>query len=152
MVHTAGKAPRMPRGLCKPAQDAWAGYWGDTVSGVTRESDTALVLRWVRNVDRYHRLIAEADRSPMVAGSTGQQRANPIYDLVLKIETSIKADEQQLGVGPLNRLRLGIAFSESAKSLAELNAEAEDDADNDPRLMLIGDVEDREKTHPPKSG
>jgi hypothetical protein len=156
MVHTAGKAPRMPRGLCKPAQDAWTGYWGDTVSGVTRESDTALVLRWVRNVDRYHRLIAEADRSPMVAGSTGQQRANPIYDLVLKIETSIKADEQQLGVGPLNRLRLGIAFSESAKSLAELNAEAEDDGADDPRLTLISDLEDPAKADPetsaPKSG
>jgi hypothetical protein len=148
MVRTAGKAPRMPRGLCQPAQAAWTGYWGDTVSGVTRESDTALVLRWVRNVDRYHRLIAEADRSPMVAGSTGQQRANPIYDLVLKIEASIKADEQQLGVGPLNRLRLGVAFSESAKSLAELNAEAEDDGADDPRLKLISDLEGPEKTNP----
>jgi len=142
----------MPRGLCKPAQDAWTGYWADTVSGVTRQSDTSLVLRWVRNIDRYHRLIAEADRSPMVAGSTGQQRANPIYDLVLKIETSIKADEQQLGVGPLNRLRFGIAFSESAKPLAELNAEAEDDPADDPQLTLISDLEVPKKTNPPKSG
>jgi hypothetical protein len=141
MVHTAGKAPRMPRGLCKPAQDAWNGYWTDTVSGVMRDSDASLVLRWVRNVDRYHRLMAEADRSPMVAGSTGQQRANPVYDLVLKIETSIKADEQQLGVGPLNRLRLGTIFAEGARTLAQLNADAEDGAasDDDPRLTLISE-------------
>jgi hypothetical protein len=151
MVRAAGKAPRMPRGLCKPAQDAWTGYWTDTVSGVTRESDNSLVLRWVRNLDRYCRLIAEADKSPMIPGSTGQQRANPIYDLAYKVEASIKADEQELGIGPMNRLRLGIAFSESAKSLAELNAEAEDDADDDPRLTLIN-VEGPKKANPPKSG
>jgi P27 family predicted phage terminase small subunit len=144
VVRTAGKAPRMPRGLCKAAQDAWTGYWADTVSGVTRESDTSLLVRWVRNIDRYSRLIAAADRSPMVAGSTGQQRANPIYDLALKIEQSVKQDERQLGIGPMNRLRLGIAFNESAKSLAELNAEAEDDdADDDPRMVLIEDAGNR---------
>jgi hypothetical protein len=138
VVRTVGKAPRMPRGLCKAAQDAWRGYWADTVSGVTRESDTSLLLRWVRNVDRYCRLIAEADRSPMIPGSTGQQRTNPIYDLALRIEASVKQDERQLGIGPMNRLRLGIAFNESAKSLAELNADAEsDDVGDDPRMVLI---------------
>jgi hypothetical protein len=54
-------APRMPSGLCNAAQTAWRTYWSDTVSGVMRPSDATLVLRWVRNVDRYHRLAAEAD-------------------------------------------------------------------------------------------
>ncbi len=90
---------------------------------------------------------------PSDSATSPAKRANPIYDLVLKIETSIKADEQQqLGVGPLNRLRLGVAFSGSAKSLAELNAEAEDDGADDPRLKLISDLEGPEKTNPPKSG
>jgi len=78
-----------------------------------------LTLR--RNVDRYYRLLAEADSEPVVAGSTGQPKGNPLYDLALKIEASIKEDEAQLGCGPLNRLRLGVALTESAKSLKELN-------------------------------
>jgi hypothetical protein len=133
----------MPRGLCKPAQAAWDAYWGDVVSGVTRDSDASLVIRWAKNVDRYHRLIAEADRAPMICGSTGQQVANPIYGLALKVEASIKQDEQQLGIGPLNRLKLGTVFSETARSLAELNAEAaEGDSCEDPRLTLITSLED----------
>ena len=110
LVRAAGSAPPMPRGLCRQAQTAWKGYWADVLSGVMRASDGTLIGRWVRNLDRYHRLLAEADRSPMVSGSTGQPRTNPIYDLAFKIEASIKDDEKQLGIGPLNRLRLGVAL------------------------------------------
>jgi hypothetical protein len=57
----------------------------------------------------------------VVVGSTGQPRPNGLYDLVFKIEASIREDEKQLGIGPANRLRLRVALSESAKSLAEIN-------------------------------
>jgi P27 family predicted phage terminase small subunit len=141
IVDIIGVAPPLPAKLCQQAVDAWHSYWGDVLSGVMRQSDAPLVLRWVQNLDRYHRLIAEADREPMVSGSTGQPRSNPVYDLAFKIEASIKDDEKQLGIGPLNRLRLGVALSEGAKSLADLNAEADDDEeDDDPRsgLTVIG--------------
>jgi P27 family predicted phage terminase small subunit len=138
VISAAGKAPRMPSRLCSAAQDAWRDYWADEVSGVLRRSDTTLVIRWVRNVDRYLRLISEADQEPvMVEGSTGQTRVNPIYSLVLKIEASIRADEAQLGVGPANRLKLGAQFSEAAKTLGQLNAETEANHDDDPRAQLV---------------
>ena len=137
ILKAAGVAPRIPKGLCTPAQDAWRGYWGDVASGVMRGSDTVVALRWIANVDRYHRLIAEADREPIVVGSTGQPRGNPAYDLAYKVEASIKDDERQLGIGPLNRLRLGVALSETAKTLSQINAEAQDDAEkDDPRTKL----------------
>lgn len=139
-VAKPGKPPAMPRGLCPQAQTAWNGFWGDTVSGIMRPSDAPIVKRWVKAVDRYYRLLAEADREPIVAGSMGQARANPIYDVVLRMETSIRADEAQLGVDPLNRLRLGVALTESAKSLADLNTEAETDAE-DPRIILLRGTE-----------
>ena len=133
-----GKPPSQPRGLCPQAQTAWAGYWKDAVSGVMRSSDAPIVLRWVKNLDRYHRLVGEADSAPIVPGSKDQPKANPLYDLILKLEASIRTDEQQLGIGPLNRLRLGVAMTESAKTLADLRAEAEADAENDdPRTTLI---------------
>ena len=135
----AGKIPAEPANLCAHASGAWASYWGDVVSGAVREADTPLLLRWITNLDRYQRLIAQADAEPIVAGSTGQKRANPIYDLAFKLEASIKADEQQLGIGPLNRLKLGLAIGEATRSLADLDIEADGAEDDDPRLTLIAD-------------
>jgi hypothetical protein len=135
-VRQAPKAPSMPRGLCKPAQDAWRAYWADPVSGATTGSDLPLLIRWAKNLDRYFRLVATADATPVVSGSTGQPTGNPLYTLALKIEASIVDSEKQLGIGPLNRLKLGLALSETSKTLAELNAEAADGEADDPRLAL----------------
>jgi len=60
LVSSSGTAPKMPTRLCAPAKAAWNAYWGDVLSGVMRESDAPLVLRWARNLDRYHRLAAGA--------------------------------------------------------------------------------------------
>lgn len=137
LVRAAPKAPTMPRGLCKPAQDAWRAYWADHVSGATTGSDLPLLIRWVKNLDRYFRLVATADRNPVVTGSKSQVVGNPLYALALKIEQSIVDAERQLGIGPLNRLKLGLVLTETSKSLAELNAEAGDgDEADDPRLAL----------------
>jgi P27 family predicted phage terminase small subunit len=136
VVKSAGVAPSMPRGLCRQAQEAWRGYWSDTVSGVMRGSDATIVLRWVANVDRYHRLLAEADAEPVTIGSAGQAKGNPLYDTAYRIEASIREDEKQLGIGPLSRLKLGVALSESAKSLAEINTEAANATETDPRAAL----------------
>jgi hypothetical protein len=46
VVHSAGVAPLMPWNLCKPAQAAWRSYFADAVSGVLREADTPIVVRW----------------------------------------------------------------------------------------------------------
>jgi P27 family predicted phage terminase small subunit len=135
VVSTVGKAPRMPRGLCQQAQDAWRNFWLDVVSGAVQPADIEVTIRWVTNVDRYHRLVAEADREPIVVGSQGQPKPNALYGVAYMIESSIREDERQLGVGPLNRMRLGVAFSESAKSLAELNSEVPHG--DDPRANLI---------------
>jgi hypothetical protein len=131
--------PDPPPRLCAAARDAWHAYWGDVIAGVVRPGDASLVDRWVRNVDRYHRMLRLADKEPVVEGSTGQQKPNGLYDLAFKIEASIKTDEQQLGIGPLNRLRLGVKFAEGARSLADLTAEVEEgDDDDDPRAFLAG--------------
>lgn len=142
LVREAGTAPPMPRGLCKPAQDAWTAFWSDHVSGATTGSDLALITRWARNLNRYYRLVGEADRNPVVGGSKAQPIGNPLYQLVFKLEAAIERAEQQLGIGPLNRHKLGLMVSESFKSLADLNAEAEDDCGAyDIRLAAVPDGE-----------
>jgi len=137
LVSAPGKLPAPPAKLCKAAKDAWNAYWTDIVSGSVREADAPLVLRWIQNLNRYNVLIAQADADPIVAGSTGQKRANPIYDLALKLESSIKVDEQQLGIGPLNRLKLGMAIGEASRSLADLETEGSENDEDDPRLILL---------------
>ena len=137
VVRAAGIAPPMPRGLCQQALQAWGDFWADVVSGAMRPSDTTIALRWVKNLDRYHRLIAEADRQPIVTGSTGQPRPNPLYDLCFKLEASIGTAERRMGIGPLDRLRLGLVLSETANSLADLNREITDTDNDDPRANLV---------------
>jgi hypothetical protein len=144
VISAAGKAPTMPRGLCQQAQEAWRSYWSNTVSGVMRPEDTTVSLRWVTNLDRYHRLISEADREPVSVGSTGQPKCNVLYDLCMKLEASIRADEQQLGIGPLNRLKLGAQLAESAKTLAEINTESAGGGE-DPRVALLRAVDSTEE-------
>jgi hypothetical protein len=139
VISAAGKAPPMPSGLCQQAQDAWRAFWTDHVSGIMRPPDSTVAIRWARNTDRYLRLIAEADREPLVTGSQGQDRPNPLYDLAFKVEASIKADEAQLGIGALNRLRLGAQLSEAAKTLADLNAEETNVTDPRAALTLLAD-------------
>ena len=138
LVPDTHRHPDPPAKLCAAAVEAWTAYWTDVIAGVLRPGDAPLVDRWVRNLDRYHRIIGLADKEPVVEGSTGQQKPNGLYDLAFKIEASIKGDEQQLGIGPLNRLRLGVKIAEGAKSLADLTAEAEEGDDDDPRSFLSG--------------
>lgn len=141
-VRNPGTPPRMPSGLCAAAKAAWDSYWRDDVSGITRPSDRTVVLRWVRNLDRYHRLLGEADKCPIVAGSKGQPQTNPIYRLAFRLEDSIREDERQLGIGGLNRLRLGVLVAEGQKTLAELNAQADEGDAEDPRLILLQGAEE----------
>src|SRR5262245_32002341 len=65
--------------LCDVAAAAWQRYWRDPVSGILNETDYVLVIRWITNVDRYFRLIEEADLEPIVRGSQGQDVMNPKY-------------------------------------------------------------------------
>jgi P27 family predicted phage terminase small subunit len=135
VVRSAAIAPRMPRGLCQRAQQAWQAFWGDVASGAMRPADTIVAVRWISDLDRYFRLVAQADREPIVTGSQGQIRANPLYDTAFKLQSAINDAERRIGISPLDRLRLGVALSESAKSLADLNAEATN-VENDPRATL----------------
>ncbi|MDO2354665.1 hypothetical protein [Mycobacterium avium] len=141
LVKETGAAPPMPRGLCRAAQEAWNGYWSDYVSGASTPSDIALIRRWIKDLDRYERLVAQADQRPIVKGSKGQEVGNPLYQLAMKLQAGIMEAERQLGIGPLNRLKIGLIVSESYKTLSELNAEADTGDDNDDiRLQLVTDL------------
>jgi hypothetical protein len=135
-----------PDGLCELALTQWDAYWSDPVASVQTGADRALLIRWIKNVDRYTRLIEAADLEPLTSNSQGQV-ANPLYAVALKVEASVKADEAQLGIGPKNRSALGIAVITERRSLADLNQQygggdgnrrtAPKPGPDDPRVTVI---------------
>lgn len=122
LVPVAGARFDPPDGLCDEASAAWDAYWDDTVATVMTPVDRAVLLRWIREMDRYLRLTAEADLQPSVRGSQGQPVENPLYGTAYKALAAVQACEKQMGMGALNRSALGIAVITERKSLHEMNA------------------------------
>jgi P27 family predicted phage terminase small subunit len=140
--------PNPPDGLCDEALAQWDAYWRDAAATVQTSADRGVVLRWVDAVDRYLRTLGDADKEPLVTGSTGQPVENPLYKIADRALSTIERCERQLGVGALNRAGLGIAVIAERRSLADMNSryggdvdDDDDEASQDPRLTVIdGDL------------
>lgn len=132
LVVAAGGRIDAPSGLSEPAAQLWDAYWDDAVSGVHTPVDRGVLLRWITEYDRYLRTITEADRKPIVCGSTGQDVENPLYKIAYRALDAAERCERQMGVGPLHRSNLGIAVIAERKSLQEMNARY-GGGDDDPR-------------------
>lgn len=111
-----------PANLSDEALVLWDAYWADAVAKVHTSVDRGVLNRWITEFDRYLRLVAEADVSPLVAGSKGQAVANPLYALAERALAAAERCEKQLGIGGLNRSNLGIAVVAGQRSLADMNA------------------------------
>lgn len=114
--------PDPPVSLCDEARSQWDAYWDSPAAGIQTAADRGVVLRWIDAVDRYLRTLGEADRRPMVKGSTGQQVVNPLYKIAQDALATVERAEKQLGIGALNRAGLGIAVINEQRSLQEMNA------------------------------
>ncbi len=137
-----------PRGLSKPAKDAWNAFWDDRPAHLVTPAAKVVLLRWIDALDRYLRTIAEADQAPLVEGSQGQEVINPLYKVAEQAMGVVERCEKQLGIGGLNAASLGLAAISEQRSLAQMNArysepdDVEDDDEPDPRLRIVGEVVD----------
>ena len=101
---------------------AWLALWADPVSRALTPADRPVVLRWADNLDRAAWALERADLSPVAKGSQGQDVASPYYAIANDALRVAMACEAQLGVGALNRARLGIAITSERISLDEMNS------------------------------
>lgn len=134
-----------PRGLSKPAKAAWDAFWEDRPAQLVTPAAKVVLLRWVDALDRYLRTVAEADQSPLVEGSQGQEVLNPLYKIAEQAMGVVERCEKQLGIGGLNAASLGLAAISEQRSLQQMNArysepEAVEDDEPDPRLRLLGEI------------
>lgn len=103
----------------------WEVFWADEqLVSVVRESHRPALVRLFDWRDRLHRawaladtLRAEVGDEHFTAGSTGQVKANPLYERAekadanaLAIEARVSAMEDRFGLTPGSLLKLGVDF------------------------------------------
>jgi len=107
----ADTAPRCPTGLLPETRKYWRELWGSRVATAwDRASDLPAVTRYIRLLDRWLRYDALVAQTPLVRGSKDQVRPNPLAPRMDAIEGQVRALEEQLGLTPASRLRLGISL------------------------------------------
>ncbi len=114
--------PDPPRGLLKRSRARWEAFWAsDVAKAVDPQADAQRLERWISYVDEWHRGMAAFRRQRFVTGSQGQPVLNPLAGYLAKLESSIAASEAEFGMGPMSRMRLGIASGEAAMTAQRLN-------------------------------
>lgn len=135
----------------------WSEFWADEqLISVVRESHRPALVRLFDWRDRLRRawdladkLRAEVGDEHFTAGSTGQVKANPLYERAekaeasaLQIEGRIEALEDRFGLTPGSLLKLGVDF-QRRQNLEQANA----------RMMeaMRGTGDGRSAAHDPRS-
>lgn len=104
-------------------QRMWRALWDDDrLAAALSPVDRELLIRWAEAVDDAIKARALAWESPIARGSMGQEVESPYFGIMTKALAEASKCEAQIGVGALNRARLGIAILTEAKTLADLSA------------------------------
>lgn len=131
--------PRRDAGWDLRTRRMWKALWDDPVSSVLSVVDRELVTRWAECADDWLKAMDRARGEPTSEGSTGQLVKSPWFGIAEQALRTVESCEAQIGVGALNRARLGLTFAAAVKSLAEVNRDygpdgGNDDDELDPRL------------------
>jgi hypothetical protein len=101
----------------------WAALWEDErLAAALSPVDRELLVRWAQAVDDHVKATAAAWADPIAKGSMGQAVESPYFGIAAKALAAAERCEAQIGIGALNRARLGIAILAEARSLADLSA------------------------------
>jgi len=102
-------------------QRMWKALFDDgPLSSVLSPVDRELVIRWAQAVDDHLKALASARESPISTGSMGQEVESPHFKIAAQAMGVVEKCEAQIGIGALNRARLGIAILAEQASLADL--------------------------------
>lgn len=126
--------PEMPVGRwLQSSREAWERLHRSEIAAVIQPLDGELLLHWLRCIDERERAYRAFRRQRFVEGSKGQPRLSPAWKLYQELSAEIRLAEQQLGIGGLNRFRLGVTLGQAT---AALNSGM--DFDDEPEMVDIG--------------
>jgi P27 family predicted phage terminase small subunit len=123
--------PEPPEGMAEAQLESWGEFWSSELSQLVKGTDMGAVRRLWSYYQQHEDLTRVFDRSRLVSGSQGQPRLNPALDGLMKLEGAILRLENELGLTPSARLRLGITFADATNSLDALARKFEVDDDED---------------------
>ena len=89
---------------------SWQAYWASDMAGLALEVDRPAIGRLFAMYDQHARSMEAVSQALVVRGSTGQIRTNPLADHALRLESAIVRLENELGLTPAARTRMGIAI------------------------------------------
>jgi len=121
----------------------WKQYWNSELATTAQEVDLPAFYRLFQYYDlteRANRVISRQGNAGLLAeGSKGQAVINPLIQLTTKLEEKILKLEQELGLTPLSRQRLGIAFGEAQMGFQQLQQLLQEDDKKmiDPRIAAM---------------
>jgi hypothetical protein len=112
----------------------WEAYWFSPVVHATDLLDAdghphhdsvqrPVLVDWVRSRNRLAVIEMITTKTPLVEGSQGQPRVNPLVSVETFLRTVINRCEEVLGLTPLHAARLGITKGAEAMTAASLNKE-----------------------------
>src|SRR5580704_835890 len=108
----------MRRPLVETVQ-VWELVWQDPVHEVWTPADGPILVRWIEHRDRAVRAARRADRKPVVHGAYEQLTEHPSYVTSNRAVAIVERCEQVLGLGALNRIKLGVEIGHRQLQLAE---------------------------------
>lgn len=112
--------PPAPGGLSADGAGVWERLWQSKLACAwNRETDLCALTRYVLNLDKWLQYEAMVARVPMVKGSKGQLRANPLATRMDALEGQLRFTEEQYGLTPASRIRLGLEILERGRDVLE---------------------------------
>jgi P27 family predicted phage terminase small subunit len=124
--------------LLAATRDAWTAYWTSPLASLLiPATDMPALTRLWSLYDERTRCYRAVRRERLVLGSKRQPRRNPLYDAIASFDAEIRQLEDRFGLSPKARLELGVILGDAARSLADLNADLEDDPGEEPDLRAI---------------
>jgi P27 family predicted phage terminase small subunit len=120
--------PKLKGRYLKITKIWWEDFWNsDLATAIDHKSDQSAVYRLATLIDERERVYKQAKKDRLVVGSQGQVVLNPLYSAMLKLDAEIRQLEDRIGMNPKSRVSLGIQIGGLKKTLADLNADLEEE-------------------------
>jgi len=120
--------PKLSGRYLKITKNWWEDFWNsDLATAIDEKSDQSAIYRLATLIDERERIYKQAKKDRLVVGSQGQVVLNPLYSAMLKVDAEIRQLEDRLGMNPKSRVSLGIQIGQMKKTLADLNADLEEE-------------------------
>lgn len=112
--------PRLPEGQTwhRIARQRWREMWsGEIAATWDRRADLGALYRYIMTFDRWLKFDELVRKTPLVKGSRGQVRENPLAVRLSMLSAELSRFEERYGLTPLDRMRLGIEIGGAAQGL-----------------------------------